>query len=191
MKQSRGYRAILWTTGVGIYLAGRIVILNFLKVFAFVGIAASLHFSLPLEAKEVKEAPWVLDETHAIKKEVLNSTQKMLVEFATKEKLSLRILVINEESSEETLVSLAQKKIDEFKLEHLIVGDNNTLYWVLEPKSKQNVFIVPKERLVAKLKERLNRIEDLVILPYLQKGNLNQALAEGSAALTTLLLIPA
>jgi hypothetical protein len=190
VRQSKGYRAMMWTTGVGIYLAGRIVILNFLKAFAFVGIAASLNFSSPIEAKTPMDVPWVLDETHSIKLGVLRSTQKILLEFAQKEKVNLRILVINEEPSE-NLTTLAQKKIEQFKLEHLLIKDSKTIYWVLEPKNKRSVFVVPQEMLVAKLKERLNRIEDLVITPYLQKDNPSQALAEGSVAMTTLLLIPA
>jgi hypothetical protein len=54
VRQTKTGKAILWTVGVGIYVAGRILLLNFLKAFAFLGIAISLHFSNVVQATQIK-----------------------------------------------------------------------------------------------------------------------------------------
>ncbi len=186
MNKTKTGKAMLWTAGVGIYLVGRIVLLNFLKVFAFLGIAASLHLSPALNAKVI--IPWVLDETKTIKEETLRASSKILKEFAETKKGKIHVLVINDDTAE-SLQMLAPQKINAFKVNYLQIeaAEKNT-YWVIHTTKKQSLLILPSEAAQTNFSTRMARAEFFIVNPYLQKGEIDRALSEGIVAITTLLL---
>lgn len=54
-------KSLLWSLGIGVYVVGRVAFVNFLKAFAFVGIAFSVSFMPPSMEPKVLDVLAIFD----------------------------------------------------------------------------------------------------------------------------------
>lgn len=175
---------IQWPFGVGLYVLARIILLNFLKLFAC--LAMTLHLQFNLVHHEPVVAPWVFDEEQVLSTTTSAGISQVLSESAKKSNIYVRVIVVK--YTGENARAQAKQKMLEVDNTNPFHQQNKTVYLILNASTHESyLFAGDKIKRTPVLLEGILRIEQNIIDPNLKTGNIENAAREGSVALMTIL----
>ncbi|MBS0288755.1 MAG: hypothetical protein JSS07_01800 [Proteobacteria bacterium] len=176
----------LWLLAMRSLLTFRTLFFNFTKIFVLVCAFLASHFWHVAQANTVVELPWIIDEYHLISTAAMKGVTDVLAQSAQSGHAHIRVLVLNVQS--ENLKEIINQKVMESQNRLPFALKEKTTFFVINLGTNQSVVLLAKA--LAKtdpLNQSLKRIQQKIVLPLLENGEIEQALAQGVVALTTVL----
>ncbi len=181
-----GLLLYLWPFGVSLVVGIRIVFMNFAKSFMFMVFFCVGQFWHAVKANPMDDLPWILDEPQILSHKVNAGIAHILAESAHNRNIHIRVIILDMQG--DNLKEKVNQKVMEFRNKIPNAAQRITTFYIINLATNKSSILLGEELVKTDpLMQSLIRIQHHIILPLLAQGQIDNALAQGVVALTTVL----